>query len=160
MAAVVGEALLWLFVLNLGIAYGAGLYEKRIVVPLWFGRSGSGELEVHAELMRRTDPGMRFWAFVTTGPLTSLTLANLVVAFGAHGPRHDWWLAAAGITFVERCATFVFFIPAALKLMRSEGLPTAQVEALAARWVSLNYVRDGLTLIGWLTALKALSLPG
>jgi hypothetical protein len=28
-------ALLWLFVINLGIAFGAGLYEHRIVVSRW-----------------------------------------------------------------------------------------------------------------------------
>jgi len=27
------EVLLWLFVIDLGIAFGAGLYEKRIVLP-------------------------------------------------------------------------------------------------------------------------------
>jgi hypothetical protein len=29
------EILLWLFVINLGIAFGAGLYESRITVPQW-----------------------------------------------------------------------------------------------------------------------------
>ena len=29
----VPEVLLWLFVINLGIAFGAGLYESRVVVP-------------------------------------------------------------------------------------------------------------------------------
>jgi hypothetical protein len=29
----VPEILLWLFVMNLGIAYGAGVYEKRIILP-------------------------------------------------------------------------------------------------------------------------------
>ena len=29
------EVLLWLFVINLGIAFGAGLYESRITVPQW-----------------------------------------------------------------------------------------------------------------------------
>ena len=28
-----GSLLLWLFVINLGIAFGAGLYESRILVP-------------------------------------------------------------------------------------------------------------------------------
>lgn len=27
--------MLWLFVINLGIAVGAGLYESRIAVPQW-----------------------------------------------------------------------------------------------------------------------------
>lgn len=32
---------LWLFILNLGIAFGAGLYESRIAVPQWL--SGTPE---------------------------------------------------------------------------------------------------------------------
>ena len=27
--------LLWLFVINLGTAFGAGIYESRVVVPQW-----------------------------------------------------------------------------------------------------------------------------
>ena len=33
------KVLLWLFVINLGIALGAGLYESLIVVPGWFSFS-------------------------------------------------------------------------------------------------------------------------
>jgi hypothetical protein len=33
------EVLLWLFVINHGIAFGAGLYEQRMVLPQWFSRS-------------------------------------------------------------------------------------------------------------------------
>ncbi len=33
MTATVTEILLWLFVINLGTAFGAGIYEQRIVVP-------------------------------------------------------------------------------------------------------------------------------
>jgi hypothetical protein len=32
-------AVLWLFVINLGVAFGAGLYERRIVAPRWLTRS-------------------------------------------------------------------------------------------------------------------------
>jgi len=152
------EILLWLFVINLGIAYGAGLYEKRIVLPLWFSKSTVAGLQVHSEAMRQTNTGLRFWAFATTVPLTLLTLANLVVALQSHGPRHNWWVAAAAITLVERIGTFSFFIPTAIKLMRPETL-AATASVLATRWMRLNYVRDALALAGWLLALKTLSLP-
>jgi hypothetical protein len=36
------EVLLWLFVINHGIALGAALYEQRVVVPQWFKASQSG----------------------------------------------------------------------------------------------------------------------
>jgi hypothetical protein len=159
MAQYVPEILLWLFVINLGIAFGAGLYEQRIVLPQWFSRSSESGFRVNTAVMRSTDTGRRFWAFVTTVPLTLLTLANLAVAWKSQGHRHEWWLGAAVITLVERISTFLYFIPTALRLMRVEALPPAKVEAMASQWIALNRIRAALALIGWLAALKALSLP-
>jgi hypothetical protein len=160
MAQYVPEILLWLFVINHGIAFGAGLYEERIILPQWFNRSSESHIRVNSEAMRSTDTGRRFWAFVTTVPLTLLTLANLVVAWQSPSPRHEWWLGAAVVTLVERIGTFSYFIPTALRLMRAEALSSAKVEAMASQWMTLNHVRAALALIGWLAALKALSLPG
>ncbi len=49
-------ALLWLFVINLGIAFGAGLYEHRIVVSQWVTGSAQGG-GWDAEAVRRDDMG-------------------------------------------------------------------------------------------------------
>ncbi len=155
----VPEILLWLFVINLGIAFGAGLYEQRIILPQWFIRTPDSAIRVDSAAIRSTDTGRRFWAFVTTIPLTLLTLANLVVAWQSQGSGHEWWLAAAVITLVERLMTFSYFIPTALRLMRAETFPPAKVEAMASQWMTLNYARAALGLIAWLAALKALSLP-
>lgn len=154
------EILLWLFVINHGIAFGAGLYEQRIILPQWFNRSSESRIRVNSEAMRSTDTGRRFWAFVTTVPLTLLTLANLGAAWQSPSPRHEWWLGAAVVTLVERIATFSYFIPTALRLMRAEALSSTKIEAMASQWMTLNHVRAALALIGWLAALKALSLPG
>jgi len=153
------DILLWLFVINLGIAFGAGLYEIRIILPQWFSVSPESGFRVNSEAMRRTDAGLRLWAYVTTVPLTLLTLASLVVAWQSSGPRRDWWLGAAVIILVERIGTFAYFIPTGLKLMRAEPLPESTVGTMASQWVSLNYVRAVLSLAGWVAALKAFSLP-
>ncbi|MBC7774725.1 MAG: DUF1772 domain-containing protein [Phycisphaerae bacterium] len=158
MAQHLPEILLWLFILNLGTAFGAGLYETRIILPQWFIKSPEFGYRVNSEAMNQTDTGRKFWGFVTTMPLTLLTLANLVVAWQSNEPRHDWWLAAALITLVERIGTFSFFIPTAIKLMRAETLPAAKVGSMASWWIRMNFVRNALTLIGWLAALKALSI--
>lgn len=42
----------------------------------------------------------------------------------------------------------------------AETLPPAKAEAMASQWMAFNHVRAALALIGWLAALKALSLPG
>src|SRR5207244_13613867 len=104
------KALLWLFTINLGIVFGAGLYESRVVVPLWASAPPMS--------LRSPDTGRRFWAFVSTIPLTLLALANLAAAWGAAGPERAWWLSATLIVLVERAATFAFFIPTMLRLQR------------------------------------------
>ena len=147
------EVLLWLFVMNLGIAFGAGLYEIRIVVAPWI------DSVLRGEPARFPDTGRKFWAFVTTGPLTLLTLASLVAAWQTPGARGAWWLGAAVITLVERIMTFSFFIPTMLKLQRGQISPESKVKAIASRWVNLNYVRAALNLAAWIAALQAFSLP-
>jgi hypothetical protein len=144
---------LWLFVVNHGIAFGAGLYEMRIVVPPWLDSVWKGQAG------RFPDAGPRFWAFVTTGPLTLLTLASLVAAWQTPGARGSWWLGAAVTTLVERVMTFAYFIPTMLKLQRGQIAPESEVKATASQWVKLNYVRAALSLGAWIAALRAFALP-
>lgn len=152
------DILLWLFIINLGIAFGAGLYETRIILPQWFIKLPGTEFQVNSKAMNETDTGRKFWAMVTTMPLTLLTIANLVVALQSNGQRHDWWLAASLIILAERIGTFAFFIPTAIKLMRAGTLSQSKVTSMVSIWLRLNYVRNALTLLGWLLALRALSV--
>lgn len=148
----VTEVLLWLFVMNHGIAFGAGLYETRMIVSPWVASVLRGA-------SRFLDSGPKFWAFVTTVPLTLLTLASLVAAWQTPGARGGWWLGAALITLVERIMTFAYFIPTMLKLQRTQVSPESKVKTTATRWANLNYVRSALSLAAWIAALKAFSLP-
>lgn len=150
------KTLLWMFVVNLGIAFGAGLYEHRIVVPEWISSSPEAGLQWNPEAAREDDTGRRFWAFVTTGPLTLLTLANLWAAWRSSGSLRRWWLAASGAALADRAVTFGYFIPTMVGLMRTADSPEA-AEA-AARWSTMNYGRHALVAVAWLSALKAFSL--
>lgn len=141
-----GSVLLWLFVINLGVALGAGLYESRVVVPSWPGTPPD----------TWPNTGLMFWAFVTTGPLTLLTLANAVAAWRDRTARRTTWLTAVVLTLVERLATFGYFIPTMIAL---QGEPSAgpAVDAALAQWTTLNNGRHLLTLAAWLAALRATS---
>jgi hypothetical protein len=150
------RALLWLFVINLGVAFGAGLYEHRIVVPRWLVSARDG-LHWNADAVRLDDTGLRFWAFVTTGPLTLLTLGNLWAAWrGATGLLRRWWLSAAVLALLDRVFTFAYFIPTMIGLMSAPDSASAVAEA--TRWWNLNYVRHALVLAAWLCALNAFAL--
>jgi Domain of unknown function (DUF1772) len=150
------DGILWLFVMFSGLAAGAGLYEMRINVPRWFPRR-DGVVAVDAAAMSGDDAGRRFWAFVSTGPLTLLTIASLVLAWHPASPGEWWWLFAAAVTLVERILTLGYFIPTALRFLQPETL-AADRAAAAARWTQLNVLRALLSLGGWLCGLTALSM--
>jgi hypothetical protein len=145
-------ALLWLFILNLGIAFGAGVYEHRIVISRWMMRGTSWD----AEAAVQDDTGRRFWVFVTTGPLTLLTVTILIAAWSAPDTARAWWLAAAVAALADRTLTFGYFIPTMIRLMRMPD--SAQARQAALGWLRANHIRHALTLTAWMLALQAFAL--
>ena len=145
-----GEIVLWLFIINLGIALGAGLYESRVIVPLWSSSP--------PESLNQPEVGLRFWVWVTTGPLTLLTVLNLIAALLGDGARRHWWLVAAVIILIERIATFSYFVPTMMRLQKGNIRANAAASTFA-RWSTHNYLRHAATLAGLLAALRALTLP-
>lgn len=145
----IANGVLWLFVIDLSIAAGAGLYESRFLVPQWASSPPSTWVQT----------GQTFWVYVTTVPLTLLTLASLVYAWKEQTARRSWWLAAALVIVVERIATFSYFIPTMYRLQTETGLSPSEVAQTLSTWASVNMLRHLATISGWLLALKALSLP-
>ncbi len=90
-------------------------------------------------------PGLLFWAYVTTVPLTLLALANLIAAWLDKSVRRKWWLSAVFIVLIERLTTFSYFIPAMLNLAASD-LPHAEIAARLSQWLFFNHARHLLTL--------------
>jgi hypothetical protein len=150
------RVLLWLFVLNLGLAFGAGMYEGRITLHDWLVSSADGTLHWNAEAAQRHNSGVRFWVFVTTVPLTLLTVANLIAAWRTTGALREWWLTAAVFALGDRIFTFAYFIPVMVGLLHAPDSPESVKTAV--QWANLNYIRHALVLTAWLAALKAFSL--
>jgi hypothetical protein len=150
-----------LFVINLGIAFGAGLYESKIAFPQWLVYSAQSGYFWNAEAARQANTGLRFWVFVTTIPLSLLTLANLIAAWWwAQGAIRGWWLGAAVAALADRIFTFSYFVPTMVKLMSDATLSQSEAVAMASRWGQLNQLRHVFVLVAWLLALKAFSLLG
>lgn len=153
MGRTIERILLWLFVINLGIALGAGLYEARIQVPEWLV-STPGGLRWDAEASLRANTGLRFWAFVTTGPLTLLTVANLAAAWRSRGRLRRSWLTAGVVALADRIFTFAYFIPTMIALQRMDGFSQVDAVATATQWANLNHLRHLILLVALLLALK------
>lgn len=145
------KAVLWLFLLNLGVVVGAGLYEARISTPRWVSNG-----VWHGDEAKRDDVGRRFWGFTTTVPLTLLVLLNLWAAYGAAGDVRNWWLAAAGVALAERLFTFGYFIPTMVRLM---ALPAGELaNRTATQWATLNGARLMLCVIAYVLAMKTVTV--
>ena len=156
MSSTASAVLLWLFVINLGIAFGAGLYEHQVVISRWITSSRESGRHWNADAARSDDTGRRFWVFVTTLPLTLLTLGNLYVGWRASVPARRWWLAAGLAALADRVVTFAYFIPTMIGLLAAADSPESV--ARAVRWRSLNYLRHAFVLAAWLASLAAFSL--
>ncbi|MGH9320837.1 MAG: DUF1772 domain-containing protein [Vicinamibacteria bacterium] len=154
-----GRIFLWLFVVDLGIAFGAGLYEHRIVLPQWVHDDPGGIIWFNAHAAREANTGLRFWVYVTTAPLTLLTLVNLVFAWRAPRVMRRFWLGAGVAALFDRVLTFSYFIPTMVALM-NESLSEREAAERGMQWIQLNYVRHALVLAAWLLALKAFSMLG
>ena len=72
-----------------------------------------------------------------------------------------WWLAAGAVMTVYALASYGYFVPQMLSFQwNGEGWTASEIETFVTWWTALNYVRMTIGAIGWLCALRALSLSG
>ena len=144
---------LWALVLALGLQTGAGIYETRIIVPLWSDDPPASLTEFHAQ-PRKPDSGRRLWIILT--PITTLiSLVNLVLALMNH---NGWWITASAASLVVMVVTFAYFVPELISFAKTAAQPPADVAPRVHRWVALNYVRAVILIAAWLAALQAFSM--
>lgn len=156
--------ILWLFIVMLGIIIGGGLYEARVLVPLWSSDAPSSVVSYYqhntAAPQFAPDQGGRFWIFAT--PVgTLLAVATLVSAYWTPGRHRRWRVAAALISLATFVATFAWFVPNIMLLSSASVLTMGadEIARLASLWTTLNWVRAAAMTGAWLAALRALSTP-
>lgn len=159
----VAQVFLWLFVIMLGIEIGAGLYEARVIVPLWSHAPPESVWAWNA--LRQANPqfaanaGNRFWIF-TTPAVGLLALIALISGLRTRREHRRWLMAATIPAFFIVAATFIYFVPTLIELMtaRADGSNAAQIASKANMWVMLNWVRAVIYLAAWLCGLRALTI--
>ena len=148
---------LWLLVIFVGVQFGAGLYEKQAIVPLWADVPPDQVLD-QMRTSGMWTAGRAFWPFVS--PVVAvLAVVNLVAARRSPAIYRRWWLAGAAFMVAYAVFSYSYFVPQMLLLQSSGGAwPAARVESLVDWWTGLNYLRMVIGAAGWLCALRALSL--
>lgn len=151
--------ILWLFVIGLGIDLGAGIYEARIVVPLWAGGVPATLAAGNPFARVAIDAGMRFWAYVTSSVAILAVLTVIAGAF-ARPPQRVWQIVAAVLELAAVAMTLFYFRPTLIRLFMGHGagLSAPVITAIVHQWVVLSRVRIALTAVAWCAALNALRL--
>lgn len=159
MRKLVAEVSLWLFVVALSLQMGAGLYEMRVVTPLWSGEPPASVRGWNADGRYAVEPRAKFWRYCTAA--VGLTAA-LALAFGwAEGGRRRKWVVVSAVTVILLVfVTYVYFAPSLAELLerRGAGLSDEQITERVSSWLWLSRVRAAAYVLAWLAALKALSV--
>jgi hypothetical protein len=156
---IAADITLWLFIILMGLNLGAGLYETRVVMPLWVAGVTGAEPDRLAYFRVERDAGQRWW-IVTTPALAIATLLALGFGWNTSSPRFSWLLFAVFVEIALLVLTFAYFVPVIRKLLAPTPVFAADVAAAKTRsWVALNGVRGVAMLAAWLSALRAVMLP-
>lgn len=160
----IGQILLWLFVIVLGIELGAGLYETLVVLPLWTSAIPESVIVYYrhnaADPQFALNAGGRFWMFQT--PFLGLvSIATLLSGLRTRPEHRKWRIAGTGLALLVVISTLAWFVPNIIKLGGQVVLTMSRddVASIANTWVTLNWVRVIVYSLAWLAGLRAFSIP-
>jgi hypothetical protein len=154
----IAAILLWYNVLSISIWFGGTIYQMLVIVPLWSASP--------PESVRLFFQGTEYIRTVRHffGPLTmALRTVPLVLGLiaGWHLTHRFWLLLPVVCTAVAVVMTLAYIYPINSVLFDQAGgnLSGADIQALVRRWIIADRVRLGIMTVGYLSLLRALSLP-
>ena len=161
MHSILTDILLWAYVVMLGVLTGGALFERLVIVSVWASSPPDSVRNWNSDPRNALDPPRRFFKFVTP-PIMLLTLIMFYVAFKSVDPFRCWLLASVILVLVVIISTLAYFATNmhALSLRRGEGLDSETIVKKTRLWVSLQYIRLTILILGWMAALQAFRIHG
>jgi len=152
------EIFLWVFIISLGILIGATVFEALVITPLWAGAPPESVRGWNENPRYAIESGI-FFGLIAPALLLS-TLVTLIAGWNMPWTRRKWLIAAVACTLIGFVATVSFFVPilSETTFTRGADLSDAQIVEKVNGWVTYNWGRMAIQIIGWLAALRALSL--
>lgn len=151
---------LWMLIFWSAVQFGGGLYQQRVVIPLWSTDVTPDTLGRRLAESGETGSSMRFWPFVSP-VVFLLAILNAIIAWRYNGPAQGWWLFASVVFILESVATYSYFVPTMLSFMhRSDSYTEEHLTHSVSRWLMLSNLRLVAAVPAWLAMVKALTLLG
>jgi len=156
--AFITQTILWLFVIFVGIHIGAGVYEVFVITPLWAGMPPESVTGWNPVPQYAINPA-KYWG-IFSPVVALLTLALLIAAWLMPPVRRKWALVAGVCLFIVVLSTVLFFVPILIKTIGTRGsdFSSGEITTMVNQWVGWNWLRLAVMIVGWLAAIRALSI--
>ena len=161
MNPMLADIFLWAYAVMLGILTGGALFERLVLVSVWDSSPPDSVRNWNSDPRNALDPPGKFFKFVTP-PVMLLMLVMFYIGFKSDYPFRCWLLTSASLVLVVIVSTLTYFAPnmEALTLRHGEGLDSETIVRKTRLWVSLQYIRLFVLILGWLAALQAFRIHG
>lgn len=155
----ISQALLWVSVLAWSLWLGGLLHEMVVILPPWSASPPESVLEWNARPQYVINPTGFYPPVALTTVLSSV--AALIAGWGMPSSRRRWPAISAVCAFTTLVFTIIYFFPKNEVLFRnrSSGLSGEEITVIARGWVTANRLRVCIMAAGFLSALRALSIP-
>jgi uncharacterized membrane protein len=156
------QAFLWVSVLAWGIGVGAKLYDLRVVAGAWSAAPPQSLTLLPYGPRFPVDPG-KF--FMPTSLLTLMgAIGALITGWSTSSGHRVWLLSSAVLIVAVWVFTMVIFWPmnAALYAAASSSshpLSNPELVRLVHQWVTYDWLRVAMMTAGFVSAVRAISLP-
>lgn len=157
MKQIIAQILLWIAVAAWGFWLGGLIYEMVVMIPLWSANLPQSVIEFNSRPDYRLNPTRFYIPIVLTLILSSL----LATILNWKSRNHRIWLILSTVCVITAFVfTIVYFFPKNVVLFQDQaGLSGEEITAIAHAWISANYIRLGIMILGFFAALKAFSQP-
>jgi hypothetical protein len=154
----IGESILWLTVLAMGVITGAGLFQRMSLIPAWT-RDLPGSVVVYFKGTMAAQDFSRFWATVV--PVSALLVIGTLIFNLADRPRRRWIAIGAGLFSAVFAATLLYFVPKGvvpLMVRAGAGMSGEEITRVMRQWVFWDGFRMAAMVGCFFAFVKAVTL--
>ena len=151
----IGEAILWLTILAMGVITGAGLFQKISLIPAWT-RDLPGSVVTYFKGTMMAQDFSRFWGTVV--PASALLVVGTLIFNLADRARRKWIAVGAGLFGAVFVATLLYFVPRGvlpLMVRAGAGMSGEEITRVMRQWVFWDGFRMVAMVACFFAYLKA-----
>ncbi len=155
------RAFLWTSVLSWGVALGAKLFDLMVLASAWSAAPPASLAFLPYGPHFPMDPGDFFQPLSV--PMVVSILGAMIAGWKTPFEYRRWLWAPVIIFLILWIITPILFWPMNGELYRAASGTIARTDAelvhLVRRWIILDWLRVALITIGFISAVKAISIP-